>query len=124
MELDTFEFFSKLPQALPLFQEFAAKVLEKHPDVRIRVQKSQITFSNKYQFAFVWLPVRKVKNRPVTYIVVTFGLSHRLDSPRILEAVQPYPNRWTHHLLIQSQSEIDSEVMKWIEEAYEFAVNK
>lgn len=29
-------------------------------------------------------------------------------------ATEPYPDRWTHHVLIPEQSEIDDELMEWI----------
>lgn len=124
LKLDTGSFFDQVPQALPLYRLFAEKVLAEYPDVQIKIQKSQICFSNKHQFAFVWLPLRRMKNRPEIYILVSFGLSYRIDSPRILEATEPYPNRWMHHLLIQSPSEVDQELMDWIKEAYDFAGKK
>ena len=124
MDIETGLFFDKIPQALSLYKVFAEKVLAEYPDVQIKIQKSQISFSNKHQFAFVWLPIRKIKNRPDIYIIVSFGLSHRLDSPRIVETTEPYPNRWMHHLIIQNRSEIDTELMNWIKEAYDFAVTK
>lgn len=64
MDIKTGSFFDKMPQALPLYKMFAEKVLSEYPDVQINIQKSQIAFSNKHQFAFVWLPIRKMKNRP------------------------------------------------------------
>lgn len=124
MDIETGLFFDKIPQALSLYKVFAEKVLAEYPDVQIKIQKSQISFSNKHQFAFVWLPIRKMKNRPDIYIIVSFGLSYRLDSPRIAETTEPYPNRWTHHLIIQNRSEVDTELMSWIKEAYYFAVKK
>ena len=69
MDIETGSFFDKVPQALPLFNVFAEKVLVEYPDVQIRIQKTQISFSNKHQFAFVWLPIRKIKNRPDIYII-------------------------------------------------------
>ncbi len=51
----------------------------------------------------------------------TFGLGHRIQSPRIVESVEPYPNRWTHHVIIQSHSDIDEEIMDWLNQAYLFA---
>ena len=119
MDIETGLFFDKIPQALSLYKVFAEKVLAEYPDVQIKIQKSQISFSNKHQFAFVWLPIRKMKNRPDIYIVVSFGQSYRLDSPRIVEATEPYPNRWIHHLIIQTRSEVDTELMNWIKEAYD-----
>jgi hypothetical protein len=124
MDVETGSFFDKVPQALPLYEVLAEKVLAEYPDVQIKIQKSQISFSNKHQFAFVWLPIRRMKNRPDVYIIVSFGLSHRLDSPRIVEATEPYPNRWINHLIIQDSSEVDTELMNWIKEAYNFAVKK
>lgn len=72
MDIETGLFFAKMPQALPLYKMFAEKVLAVYPDVRIKIHKSQISFSNKYQFAFVWLPIRRMKNRPDIYIIVSF----------------------------------------------------
>ncbi|MFR6217731.1 MAG: DUF5655 domain-containing protein [Enterocloster bolteae] len=39
-------------------------------------------------------------------------------------ATEPYPNRWTHHVIVQSADEIDDKLMGWIREAYEFALVK
>ena len=39
-------------------------------------------------------------------------------------AVEPYPNRWTHHVLIGTVEEIDDELLSWIEEAAAFAQSK
>lgn len=124
MDIETDLLFEKQPQAFSLYKMFAEKVLSEYPDAQIKIQKSQITFSNKHQLAFVWLPIRKMKTRPDNYIIVSFGLSYRLDSPRIVEAAEPYPNRWIHHLIIQNRSEVDTELMKWIKEAYNFAEKK
>lgn len=72
MDIETGLFFAKMPQALPLYKMFAEKVLAVYPDVQIKIHKSQISFSNKHQFAFVWLPIRRMKNRPDIYIIVSF----------------------------------------------------
>lgn len=93
--------------------------------MRIRVQKTQIAFSNKHNFAFVsFLPVRRAKARPADYITVTFGLPYHVESPRIDAATEPYPNRYTHHILISSLEEIDSELLQWICEASAFSAAK
>lgn len=65
-----------------------------------------------------------MKNRPDAYMIISFGLTRQLDSPRIVEVAEPYPHRFTHHLLIQNQSEIDKELINWISEAYYVARNK
>ncbi len=125
MNQDILLFFDKHPEALPLYEALEERILAELRDVKIKVQKTQITFSNKRNFAFVsFLPVRKAGERPDIFIVVTFGLSYRKESPRIDAATEPYPNRWTHHMLISRTEEIDDELMGWIEEAAVFSAGK
>ena len=125
LQQDLLFFFAQRPAALPLYEAFAQKVCAQIGCVDIRVQKTQIAFSNRHNFAFVsFLPVRKAQYRPPVYITVTFGLARRLISPRIDAVVEPYPNRWTHHVLIASQEEIDAELMQWIQEASAFSASK
>ena len=49
---------------------------------------------------------------------------YKKESPRIDVASEPYPNRWTHHMLIASEEEIDDELMSWIKEAAAFSAGK
>ena len=95
------------------------------PDILVKVQKTQISFYNKHMFACVsFARVRKKKDCPENFIVVTISLNHKLESPRIDIATEPYPNRWMHHLLISDESEIAEELMDWVGEAAEFAARK
>lgn len=122
MDGDTLLFFEGHQDALPLYELLEKKILEEIGHVRIKVQKSQISFYNKHLFACVsFLPVRRKKDRPDGYIVVTFGLNHRVASSRIDVAVEPYPGRFTHHLLISCTEEIDDELVGWIKEAAAFS---
>ena len=122
---DELFFFNEKPAALPLYEAFAQRIFAEIDNVTVKVQKTQISFSNKHNFAFVsFLPARKAKDRPRTYITVTFGLRYKKESPRIDVASEPYPNRWTHHMLIASEEEIDDELMGWIKEAAEFSASK
>ena len=122
---DELFFFDGKPSALPLYEAFRQKVFAEISDVNIKAGKTQISFSNKHNFAFVsFLPVRKAKDRPDSYIVVTFGLKHKIESPRIEAAVEPYPNRWTHHVLVAEEEEIDDELMAWVKEASVFSAGK
>lgn len=119
------QFFDAHPDAFPLYDKFEKCVMEHVPEARIKVQKTQISFYNRHMFACVsFARVRKKKDCPDSYIVVTFGLNHRAVSPRIDIATEPYPNRWTHHVLISELSEIDDELMAWMEEAACFSDRK
>ena len=125
MNADILFFFNDHMDALSLYERLKTLILEQIPDVKIKVSKTQISFSNKRGFAFVsFNPCRRAKERPNVWITVTFGLSYRKDSPRIDVATEPYPNRWTHHIMVGSEEEIDDELMSWLREAAEFSASK
>ena len=125
MNTDILFFFNDHVDALPLYERLEGLILEQILDVKIKVSKTQIGFSNKRGFAFVsFNPCRKAEDRPDVWMTVTFGLSYRKDSPRIDVATEPYPNRWTHHVMVGNVAEIDGELMGWIREAAEFSASK
>jgi hypothetical protein len=125
MNADILFFFNDHMDALPLYERLEGLILEQIPDANIKVSKTQISFSNKRGFAFVsFHPCRRSKERPNVWMTVTFGLSYQKDSPRIDAATEPYPNRWTHHVMVGSEEEIDIELMGWIREAAEFSASK
>ena len=125
MNADILFFFNDHMDALPLYERLEGLILEQIPDAKIKVSKTQISFSNKRGFAFVsFNPCRRAKERPDIWMTVTFGLSYRKDSPRIDAATEPYPNRWTHHVMVSSEEDINAELMGWIREAAEFSASK
>ena len=89
-----------------------------------KIQKTQISFYQRHLFAAVSLPVRRRKDWPAHCIVLTLGLPALLDSPRIAMAVEPYPGRWTHHILIDAPDQIDAQLLSWLQEARAFALAK
>ena len=124
MNADILFFFRDQP-ALSLYEALEARILAVIPEVTIKVSKTQISFSNKYGFAFVsFIPCRKAANRPESWITVSFGLDHQKKSARIDTATEPYPNRWTHHIMVGSVKEIDDELVDWICEAAAFSAAK
>jgi len=68
--------------------------------------------------------VRRAKDRPKPFLTITFGLPYRKESARIDVAVEHYPNRWTHHVMIGTEDEIDDELLSWIVESAAFAAYK
>ncbi len=122
---DEWMFFDKQPAALPIYEAFARKLLEMFPSSSMRVQKSQIAFSNRHVYACVsFARVKKKAELPDPYLVITLGLSYPLNSNRVAVKTEPYPGRWTTHLVVGSISELDSEFFTWVQQAYEFAQNK
>ena len=125
MDAEILYFFSEHMDALPLYQRLETLILEQIPDVRIKVSKTQIGFFNKRGFAFVsFNPCRRAKDRPETWMTVTFGLAFRVDDPRIDVATEPYPNRWTHHVTVSRAEDMDGQLLGWIREAAAFSESK
>lgn len=118
-------FFAGHEEALQLYAAFMQQAKDALPQFSIRVQKTQITLSNRHAFACVsFLAVRRKALMPQSSITVTFGLDHPLASARIDAQAESYPGRWTHHLLISDAEELDSELIAWLHKAYELSARK
>ena len=57
-------------------------------------------------------------------MVITLGLPCPLQSERIAVKTEPYPGRWTHHIVVSKTEELDEELLSWIRAAYVFADTK
>ena len=119
---DTLLFFDRYPAALPMYECFAAKLYARFPETQKRVQKTQITFFNRYVFACVsFQRVKRKAELPDPYLVITLGLPYPLVSDRVAVKTEPYPGRWTTHIVVGSTEEIDEVLFSWVNEAYVFA---
>lgn len=124
-DIELAQLFSDMQGAIPLYRAFEARLFEQHPDVGLRAQKTQVTFVCPRVFAcasLLW--ARRKALLPDPYLTITLGLGHQLESPRVDQASEPYPGRWTHHIVIGSIDEIDDELMSWTDESYRFAQEK
>ena len=125
LDSETLLFFDQQPQALPLYECFVQRLMEQFPQAQKKVQKTQITFSHRHVFACV--SFQRVKRKallPDPYLVLTLGLSYPLASERVALKVEPYPGRWTTHIVIGSREEIDEELFTWVGQAYSFSEGK
>ena len=110
---------------MPLYEAFADAVTKLYPETEIRVQKTQISFYDVHMFACVsFVRVKKKKELPDPYLVVTLGMPYPLESSRVAVKTEPYPGRWTTHIVIGETEEIDGELLSWLKEAHDFAKSK
>ena len=122
---DTLFFFDRHQAVYPLYACFQEKLLARFPESRIKVQKSQISYYNRHLYACVsFLKVKKKAELPENYFVLTLGLSAPLESDRVAAKTEPYPGRWTTHFVISGPSDLDEELVDWIEQAYQLAQAK
>lgn len=123
-ESDLLFYFDGRPVELSLYRQLFAAMDSAFPDASVKVQKSQISFYCPKLFAAASIPVHRKKDWPRECLLVTFGLERQLPSPRIAVAVEPYPNRWTHHVVVSRPEEIDEELLAWLTQAFQFAQTK
>lgn len=120
MDADTLFFFDGRPEELALYEALLEKI-SGFGAVRPVVHKTQISLKNRRVFACV--SMARVLRRallPPHYLVLTLGLPYPLDSPRIAVKVEAQRRRWTHHIVLGTESELDKELMAWVHEAYMF----
>ena len=123
--MDTLLFFEGHQDTFDLFETFEEYLYNTFPVIRKRVQKTQISYSNRCIFACIsFAKVKRKAELPDGYLVLTIGLSAPLNSHRIVQKTEPYPGRWTHHIIISRPEELDEELISWIREAYDFADKK
>lgn len=120
-EGDVLAYFRGNSLELGLYQALYGAMDLALPESKVKVKKSQISFYDRRLFAAASIPVRRKKNWPEHCLLVTFGLAYRLEDPRIAVAVEPYPNRWTHHVVVSREEEIDEQLLSWLREARDFA---
>lgn len=126
MGADEVSFFGRShPEALPLWAALRARLLERLPDSELRVQRTQIGLVARHVYGAVsFLPALRKAERPDPFLTVTVGLARRLEHPRVARATEPYPGRWTHHVVVGTAEEMDDELVSWLVEAHDFARSK
>ena len=118
-------FFTGHPNALSIYTVLRERIMAFDEGLSVRLGRSQLSFYGRHMFAAVsFLPCRKAAKRPKDYLTLTIGLSYRLPSPRVDIATEPWPGRWTHHIMLTDSSEVDDELLAWLYEAYEFSEAK
>ncbi len=111
---DILFFFDRESLALSLFELLYEQAMARWSSSTLRVQKTQITFSDPRGYLFASRPRRRGGG-----LMVTFGLSAPLQSPRLFAVANPAPGRYTHHVQVADPADIDEQLMQWIEWSHE-----
>ena len=119
-DADTLMFFDAHRDALDLYRELETLLYDLFPLVNKRVQKTQITFFNRHVFACVsFARVKRKAEQPEGSLVLTLGLPGPLDSERVAVKTEPYPGRWTHHIILRRPEELDGRLVPEAALAYD-----
>ena len=112
--------FDGRPTPLRLYRAIRQR-LETFGPLTVRGTDTQVSFRARRAFAWVWLPQRWAEGRPADSVTLTFSLDAPLDDRRIVQVVEPRPGHWTHHVVIQDESDLDGAVDGWLRQAYGLA---
>jgi hypothetical protein len=110
-------FFKGRPQSFRLFR-LVRTYIHSLGECKMKVSRTQISFSNRRQFAWVWLPQVWTNSRPEGSITLSFRSNHLVRDKSIVEVVETYPGRWMHHVVIDGTSGFSSQVKAWIRRSY------
>jgi hypothetical protein len=118
MTLD--EYFVGYEESRPLFDRLRGMIETLGP-VEVVVTKSQVAFRRKQAFAYAWIPGKYLRGRGAP-LVLSLPLRRQDISSRWKEIVEPSPGRFMHHLELHSSSDLDDQVLAWLQEAWALAI--
>jgi len=84
---------------------------QKFGPIKIEPKKTSIHLVNRFAFAGVY--TRK------EYINLEFHLNYKLTSKRISKVEQASANRFHHTIKLESEKDIDKELLGWLKQAYD-----
>lgn len=100
--------------------EAVLDLLDHTGSCRIRFGKSQIAFVRRASFAWVWMPRTVLRGRGAP-LVLSIGLGRRDTPARWKQVVEPSLGRFTHHLELWTDTDLDEGVRSVLHEAWERA---
>ena len=113
-------FFAGEDETISLCLKLLCRLDEALDEYEIRPAKTQLSMYSGCMFGCLSHPRSQKQGK----VLVTFGLPAKVVSGRVQHAVEAAPGRWTHHVPISTESEIDDELIGWLAAAQAFAKAK
>jgi hypothetical protein len=110
------DFFDGSVLGLAVYSRIATLFAHERPDVTVRGSKSQVAFSRRRGFAYLWRPTQYLR-APAADVVLAIAHSTEIRSPRFKAVAHPSPHVWMHHLEIRDVTDLDDEVETWLLDA-------
>lgn len=97
----------------PIYERLISRISKMGADITITPKKDSVSMIRKKQFALI---------KPATKTRIDLGLKFKSKATtKRLENSGPFGSMCTHRVQVTALSEIDTELLGWIEEAYEGA---
>jgi hypothetical protein len=81
-----------------------------------RVTRSQVAWSRRRGFAYLWRPGQYVTS--TVPAVLSVALPREASSARVKQVAHPSARVWMHHVELRGPDEVDAEVVALVREAY------
>lgn len=92
---------------------FLLRKLNQIGPVQKTVKEISVALENRKMFATVLIRDRSIK--------LVVRADHKILSPRVLNSERVAVNRYDHTILIESKDNINEELLKWLEDAYQIS---
>jgi hypothetical protein len=112
------ELFAGHPESLEVYRA-VRRVVDDLGGARERVTRSQVAWSRRRGFAYVWRPGQYVGS--AVPAVLSVALPREVPSPRVKQVAQPSPGTWMHHVELAGPGEVDQEVVDLLRQAADAA---
>ena len=106
------------------YNPLLSKEINKKERKEYNMEYLYTSFNFVYKYILYILLRIKKKELPDDYFVLTIGLPFPLKTQRTIIITEPYPGRYTNHILISDISNLDDELFSWIALAYDFSNSK
>jgi len=117
-------FLSQKPEALPGARAFLLGALERWPSAEVITQKSQVGLRDPRPFCALTLPGKHVRGKATPGAMLSLFLPRPLETELLIMAVEPYPGRFTNHLVLPASEDFDEDLWAWTAEARRFRCGK
>lgn len=87
---------------------------------QLRVSRTQVGWAKRRGFAFLW-SAQRWQGPSAAPVVLTLAFTSPDPSPRWKEVFEVRQGLWNHHLEVHNLSEIDEQVLGWLDRAAEEA---
>ena len=103
-------FFAGRPRQWALFEAMRGALCSRWPETSLRVMKTCVSFDDPRPYLYVSLPPASISGGREG-ILVTFGLRRHQAHPRFAQVVRISGSRYTVHLPVFGEEEIDGELL-------------
>ncbi|MCL2152598.1 MAG: DUF5655 domain-containing protein [Oscillospiraceae bacterium] len=122
MQSESFDLFRNNGGLLELYNELIRQI-SNFGKLTIKPRKSYskiVVLCNHRNFAYISLLNGDGSFMDKGFKVV-FSMNHIISDSRIQAVTEPHPGRFSHHVAVETASDINEQLIEWLQQAFENA---